>query len=247
MVDIGKVLREARKERGKTFEELHEETRIRIEHLEALESNDFSFLPETYVKSFMKTYARAVGLDAEEIAQAYRDNQEEERRELAQQAEDEEETAPEVRDPRPFVEWALGLCSFLLLVSLILVYIEYRSQIYARPIYPVGDRQERVMTTLAELSVENPVVEEMGEQDARMKLEVKALDRVWLRLTIDENKTSEYKLIPEQTRTWVAADRIDITLGQQPTGPNDGKGGKPPAKRVVRLSFERRGASDVKN
>lgn len=71
MVDIGKTLSDRRKELGKTVEEIHELTRVSIEHIKHLENNSFDFLPTTYVKSFLKTYADSVGLDSGEIVRCY--------------------------------------------------------------------------------------------------------------------------------------------------------------------------------
>ena len=72
LAEIGQDLRAARESRGRTLEEVAAQTRMKISHLRALEEGDESALPEpVYVKSFIRKYAQAVGLPADELANQY--------------------------------------------------------------------------------------------------------------------------------------------------------------------------------
>ena len=64
-------LKEQREKAGITLQNMAAKTRIDIKFLEALEDGNFNFLPEVYVKAFIKQYARVVELDEEEILQKY--------------------------------------------------------------------------------------------------------------------------------------------------------------------------------
>lgn len=64
-------LKEQREKAGITLQNVAAKTRIDIKFLEALEDGNFNFLPEIYVKAFIKQYAKVVGLDEEEILQKY--------------------------------------------------------------------------------------------------------------------------------------------------------------------------------
>ena len=55
-----KILRE---ESGLTLQQLANKTRIDLKFLEAIEQGNFAFLPELYVKAFVKQYAKTVGMD----------------------------------------------------------------------------------------------------------------------------------------------------------------------------------------
>ena len=48
-------------------------TRIDIKFLEALDNGNFGFLPDLYVKAFIKQYAKAVDLDEQETVKKYED------------------------------------------------------------------------------------------------------------------------------------------------------------------------------
>jgi cytoskeletal protein RodZ len=67
-VTIGAVLAERRGERGLTIEQVASATRIRADHLRALESNEPERLPApVYAKGYLRTYALFLGLDPEPL------------------------------------------------------------------------------------------------------------------------------------------------------------------------------------
>ena len=69
----GDRLRAAREAKGLALEELASQTRIPLRHLQSLEQADWSRLPApTYTIGFAKSYASAVGLDRNEIAEELR-------------------------------------------------------------------------------------------------------------------------------------------------------------------------------
>ena len=64
-------LKQQREKAGITLQNVAAKTRIDIKFLEALEDGNFNFLPDIYVKAFIKQYAKVVGLDEEETLQSY--------------------------------------------------------------------------------------------------------------------------------------------------------------------------------
>jgi cytoskeletal protein RodZ len=61
---LGESLRKERELRGITLEEISAQTRVNIRFLEAIEHDDLSALPaKAFAKGFLRSYARAVGLD----------------------------------------------------------------------------------------------------------------------------------------------------------------------------------------
>ena len=65
---IGAVLAERRRERGLSIEQVASATRIRAEHLRALESDEPERLPApVYAKGYLRTYALYLGLDPEPL------------------------------------------------------------------------------------------------------------------------------------------------------------------------------------
>jgi transcriptional regulator with XRE-family HTH domain len=69
---IGRALRTARLRQGKTLEEASRDTRVRSEYLEALEREEFDRLRgDVYVRGFLRSYARYLGLSADKVISAY--------------------------------------------------------------------------------------------------------------------------------------------------------------------------------
>ena len=68
MIDFGARLAAARAERGWSLADAQRGTDIRLKYLEALERGDLDALPGwAYARAFVRTYARALGLDADRL------------------------------------------------------------------------------------------------------------------------------------------------------------------------------------
>src|SRR5471030_1986066 len=68
MKTVGKQLQEARLARNWTPELTASETKIKVDRLRDLESDDYShFTSPTYARGFVRTYARSLGLDEYKI------------------------------------------------------------------------------------------------------------------------------------------------------------------------------------
>src|SRR3712207_7831882 len=73
MPEIGSTLREARVRQRLDITQIEAETKIRAKYLRALENEEWDLLPgPTYVKTFLRTYAEALGLDAKLIVEEYK-------------------------------------------------------------------------------------------------------------------------------------------------------------------------------
>jgi len=66
-------LKAARERKGISLQQMAARSRIDLKFLEAIDNGNFSFLPELYVKAFLKQYAKTVGLDEEETVIRYED------------------------------------------------------------------------------------------------------------------------------------------------------------------------------
>jgi transcriptional regulator with XRE-family HTH domain len=73
MPEIGATLREARMRQRIDISQIEAQTKIRAKYLRALENEEWDLLPgPTFVKSFLRTYAEALGLDARAIVEEYK-------------------------------------------------------------------------------------------------------------------------------------------------------------------------------
>jgi cytoskeletal protein RodZ len=73
MPEVGATLREARMRQRIDITDMEARTKIRAKYLRALENEEWDLLPgPTYVRSFLRTYADALGLDSKALVEEYK-------------------------------------------------------------------------------------------------------------------------------------------------------------------------------
>ena len=73
--DFGAYLRHERELRGVALEDIADATKIHLRYLEALESNLYDELPgEVFVKGYIRSYAKSIGSNVEEMINTYDDS-----------------------------------------------------------------------------------------------------------------------------------------------------------------------------
>lgn len=69
---LGSELKAVRERMRISLSQIAETTRITLRHLECIEEDNFRSLPpETYIRSYLGQYARALGLDSEKVIQKF--------------------------------------------------------------------------------------------------------------------------------------------------------------------------------
>ena len=72
---LGDRLREARTAKGFSLDDLQSITKIQKRYLSGIENEDYSMMPGSfYVRAFIKQYAEAVGLNADDMLTLYKDS-----------------------------------------------------------------------------------------------------------------------------------------------------------------------------
>lgn len=68
MTELGKFLKETREAKGLSLDDLQQLTKIQKRYLMGIEKGNYEMMPgKFYVRAFIKQYAEAVGLDAEQL------------------------------------------------------------------------------------------------------------------------------------------------------------------------------------
>lgn len=71
-MDVGQYLRRERELRGMPLEEVAEVTKITLRNLSAIEEGKFDELPNrVFAKGFVKSYAKTIGLNADDVVLRY--------------------------------------------------------------------------------------------------------------------------------------------------------------------------------
>ena len=119
VLQAGEKLRRARERAGIDLAELAQWTRIKQAHLDALEQGDYDRLPgRTYTIGFARTYAQAVGANADEIVRALREELDRRDRTAPARPAHHLQLDDPAKVPSSRLAWAAGLLALIILVGL---------------------------------------------------------------------------------------------------------------------------------
>lgn len=162
MRTVGQILRESRESKLYSLEDVEKTTKIRKNLLVALESDDYQKLPSyTFVRGFIRNYARFLNLDSEKMLAIFR-------REFA-----ENKHQPYIMDTfaKPLKTGrfqitptrVFGLAIFLLVaVFFIYLWIQYRQF--------TGTPQLMINTPQDQMTIETEKIEVAGKTDPEVKI-----------------------------------------------------------------------------
>ena len=236
-------LRKARLKKGASLQQIAAKSRIDIKFLEALDNGNFGFLPELYVKAFIKQYAKAVDLDEQETIKKYEEAlagkyiEEEEPKSLLEQKIEisnvQHQTEAEKQipvfngstsTPKPAVKpddiikklrVLIYVAGFILVGVIVFFAFFNRSSTIIVEEIPY----EKV---LEETQDRYQIKEEKDETSAiafnldsltLQFVNADSLDSAWVMIISDDLKKEDFLLYPRNTKTMIAADNFKFTLG----------------------------------
>ena len=229
---LSEKLRVARTSRGFSLEDIAALTRIQRKFLEAIEEGRFSVMPRVYVRAFLRSYAKAVGLDGDEML---RDLEQAEQyaasgaREISRETEGEVSPAALARKTSVRVRWpsqknvpviVAGLLIASLVVSLMLLGRGERTSSIKEIPFPdvVKQREVTVAGHHADSAANKggPLTSTARMQTAShppLILRAMTFDSVWIRILIDGKTRKDYRVPPRWSGQWKANDNFIISLG----------------------------------
>lgn len=204
---IGEVLRNARLEKGYSFEYLEEATKIRAKYLEALENENFDVLPgQVYAKAFLRTYAKFLELNAEEIIN-----------EFSQSTKD---TSPvvemKVHEDEPVVgskRWKY-LVAGLAVVSLLAFNAVYNAN--KKPVDNRAEVPNVIQKQPAQnANVKNNATKEKEQTKAEgVRIVLKVTDtQSWMQVEADGNTVFSGLVAPGEMKDFAAQEKIFLHVG----------------------------------
>ena len=238
---FGRYLRSVRSEKGISLEQVSWETRIGVETLQQIESEDSAGLPaEIFAKGFIRAYAKAVGSDGDRAVQAYSDS-------LGVHQRSARSEADLSRYSKRF--WPHLLMSLGIIVGLMTLSISTMSLFcYPDPKTPVAPETQATASApkksdasaegagskagssagsaetstratpsdsaqpaLAE-ETEAPLAES-GIKPQPFLLNIRANEETWLKVIVDDNAPSEYILGPGDRLALTASQGYSLLIG----------------------------------
>lgn len=197
---VGEKLKKARLQKRVSLEQVYKQTKIHPRVLEALEQDRaHNFLSFIYIKAFLKTYARYLGLNEAELLKEYIDNQK-------------SETPPArivlERKDRAFPQINIFLIFRTVLVVLLIFILPF----YFRHIWRTAFRSDR-QTRIQKVEVKVVPPAEVSKTE-KLVLQVRTKQDCWIRVKSD-NKTIFEKTLPKgKSERWQAKEKIELLIGK---------------------------------
>ncbi len=227
---LGSMLEKARRSLGRSLTEAEAVTRIRAKRLEALEAGDYDSLPSpAYVRGYIISYAKFLGLDPAPLLEAY-----------AREAGAEEPESPRLPEPVVTPRSQAHQIPFRAAVAVVAIVAVLALTVWgvgrllsgpeAPPPIPVVPEP----TATAEPSTEPtsvPGVDDADDQappsgDAEeqalpsgpftVRVEIEQGSASWMRVTIDGLVAYEGTLAGGQTQEWTAEESAELRIGRAP-------------------------------
>lgn len=219
LTDIGGTLRTAREAQGRSLDEIAAATRINRHFLDDIEHGVFPRVPATYVRAFIRTYAREVGLDGDALLQSAVS--------VSQRTEPSSRTGaggvivagriPSVGKRR---QMGVLFVIILLLVAGLVALVLWMRQERTAPSTQEVSFSDVVKEQESELkqsvnrsdSLGASPISSIGAGDS-LVLEGVATESVWVKLRVDGAKPVEYTFAPLVRMRWRAKDSLVVSVG----------------------------------
>ena len=225
MSPLSEDLRTAREQKGLSLQQVADLTLVNVKFLEAIERGEYSFLPQAYVRAFLREYSQVVGLNARESMDRY------EQETAAPPAVPSPAPAPSPTPPTipempkaeeppsgggfsPRPAWLVTAAIALFTLVVIVLALQDRPAEQTVEEIPfrdmVRENEERASANLPERP--QPIPEQLLPADSLTLLAV-TLDSVWVQMVVDKEDPREYIFPPNRRATWKARDRFVVTVG----------------------------------
>ena len=236
-------LRKARLKKGASLQQIASKTRIDIKFLEAIDSGNFGFLPDLYVKAFIKQYAKAIDLDEEEALKKYEDAlagkyiEEDEPKSLLEQKIDiiveqqQKETEKQIpifdgseTTPKPVTKpdrlnkilRVLVYTTGIIFIGLIIFFTFFNRQsaiIVQEPPYEKILEEANDRYQVEDEFEESTPVNLITDSLTLQFTNADSVDSAWVMVIYDDVKKEDFLLYPRISKIIQAADNIKFTLG----------------------------------
>ncbi len=214
-------LKKRRESLGITLDQISNKTKVNKTILEAFEAGDFSKLPLTYVRLFLRAYAQELNTDPEQIIKSFEEYTAKLEEPLKPETTEKENSFLSPKNnsvvngkkKRSIAAITAVIVIVIFLISVlkqVLIEEEKKNQaplpvsIEELPV-PVEDTD----TTATEQELVAPET-----QNELLSLIMTTQDTCWARVITDESDTTEANYLPNIRREWKARDKFDVRVGR---------------------------------
>lgn len=197
---LNEILKQNRDRKRASLQAAHQDTRISITYLQALEAGEYEKFPaEVYCIGFLRKYAAYLGLNPEEMIEMYR--KEQEAHKAVQKETEKKKLDYEMKEKSTDLTRVLTLILVLVLAGSWWLYTVLKSPAHIRKAPAVAGVQPMVQA---------PVLPVPSES---LSLTAFSREGVWMRVLLDKKLSFEGFIAAGSTRAWEARDEIFTRIG----------------------------------
>ncbi|MFA4838198.1 MAG: RodZ domain-containing protein [Candidatus Neomarinimicrobiota bacterium] len=220
-------LKNQREKLGFSVEQIANRIKVNKSYLEDFESGNFSNLPKTYIRLFLRSYANEVGLDANEILAAF--EQLTSGQPVPPSAEIVKKKEPivsvrnggksPVKSRRSLVTITIFVVVIVFLISILkqVLLEEEKNDVLIQPQLPINmsvNTNSPDSTLLPSESEDNLELKAIVPQSRSLSLVLQSRDSCWVRLIIDNKDSLQVILPPNVLREWKAQTTFDLRIAR---------------------------------
>ncbi len=229
LVQLGENLREARESKKQSLEKIANRTKININFLRNMEAGKFDFLPELFVRNFLKMYIKELGRDVEKFLNTYdaivsskKPDHETITDDALKQFEAEQSQPDLFSKIKDFVQpylrrkkfiW-LGVgfvCVILIVFSLINGDNNHSAYLADSTSAGIGSTNSVHKNTLDTSALS--VASKLFNHGKKLSLELETLEKTWLQIAIDDSAAKDYIFDTGKEARWEAKEKYLIRIG----------------------------------
>ncbi len=207
---LGEYLRKERESRNLSLIEISKSTKVKEHLLKALEENQYELMPSvTYIKGFLLAYAKALGLDQNDILLRYD-------RALQMRSAVGQEVEPKNAVPKnsKFL-WMIG---GIVVIGLLSTYLLFLRRSAPRVSLPAKPPVEAVPASapsppVAAATVPVHVPAKVPVEEKTFSIQMKAIEETWLRFRIDGAEEKDMILKPGDVVSQEVIKRMELLVG----------------------------------
>lgn len=209
-------LKKRRLELGKTLEEIAEKTKIKKYYLQLIEEGKFDDLPvEVYTRAYIKSYAESIGIDPSIILKDYEEFLKTKKQNIQKSGiKHESEVLKKSSDKKIFSlkklpAWSKTAGIIVVAILITVLIIQFEKKEYKMP--PSPSVTQKVMSESEKVQLKTEEKQEISPNKQTLKIE--AIDKVWMRITIDDKEKKEFLLNPGQKIELQADKSFKLHIG----------------------------------
>ncbi|MFH1045622.1 MAG: RodZ domain-containing protein [Candidatus Omnitrophota bacterium] len=211
---IGERLKQARDQKSISLEEAYRQTKIHPNVLQALEEDRaHNFLSAIYIKAFIKTYARYLALDGEQLVREYLGSQKEPpAAPMILPEEIDEKKAKPLTQVDPLVVGRGIAIVIVVLIALILIRFMLMRSV-AAPAVTLKTDAPAMRVEIAAPVQKAPAPNKPASAE-ELLVEIKTKEACWVRVQADDRVVFQMTLEKGRTEKWQAKDKIELRIGK---------------------------------